>query len=89
MYELNEQELEQVAGGFTHTYFKGTTAAADGAASAFIGGASSESVTESTNHGHYSNSYAANSSIAAGLGVNAGSEASSSAGTSTSTKFNF
>ena len=89
MYELNEQELEQVAGGFTHTYFKGTTAAADGVASALVGGAASSSETESTNYGHYSNSYAANSSIAAGFVVNAGSEAASSAGTSTSTKFNY
>ena len=86
MYELNEQELEQVAGGFTHTYFKGTTASADGGASALLGGAASSSETKSVNYDCYSKSYASNSSIALGLEASAGSGAASSAGVSTSTK---
>ncbi len=80
MRELNEQELEQVAGGHSIFLNYGTTAAADGAASAKFGHAGSSSVTASQLSHHGSSSFAANSSWASGYKVAAGSEAQSSSG---------
>ncbi len=79
MRELNEQELEQVAGGSIFFNY-GTTAAADGGASAKLGHAGSSSVTGSKLGHHGSSSFAANSSWASGYKVSAESQAQSSSG---------
>lgn len=82
MRELNEMELEQVAGGFS--FWKGTTAEAQGGASAVFGAAGSSSHTSSVNVGCFSASSASNHSWGLGLGVSVGSEADSSAGVTAS-----
>jgi hypothetical protein len=79
MYELNEQELEQVAGG---QVFQGTTSEADGVATAYLGYVSSSSKTHAVNYGCYSASSASNKSYAIGVGVYAASEADSTSGLS-------
>jgi hypothetical protein len=84
MRELNEQELNQVAGGFSIDYNHGTQAQADGTAIAGLGVAGSSSVTGSTYGYHGSSSFAANKSFAAGLLVGAQSSAASTAGTTVS-----
>jgi bacteriocin-like protein len=84
MRELNEQELNQVAGGFSINYNHGTQAQADGTAIAGLGVAGSSSVTGSSYGHHSSSSFAANKSFAAGLFVGAQSSAASTAGTTIS-----
>jgi hypothetical protein len=79
MYELNEQELEQVAGG---QVFQGTTSAAGGEAEALVGLAASSSKTHAVNFGCYSASSASNKSYAIGLYVAADSAAASTSGLS-------
>jgi hypothetical protein len=79
MRELNEQELEQVAGGSFNLNW-GTQAQAYGSASAKCGYASSKSVTNSVHYGDYSKSFAANSSFAVGHDVSASSAAASTSG---------
>ena len=82
MRELNEQELNQVAGGsgFSFNYNHGTQAQAGGDAGAKYGVAYSSSVTDSSLNHHGSNSYAANTSVAAGYKVGVDSSASSTSG---------
>jgi hypothetical protein len=78
MRELNEQELEQVAGGFSFNY--GTQAQSTGTAVAGFGSAVSRSVTNSTYTPGFSDSFAANKSIAWGSVVGATSSAASTSG---------
>ena len=77
MFELNEQELEQVAGGYAHY---GSKSSAGGDASAYIGAASSSSYASSKVTPWYAKSSSANESEAIGLGVVVDSAASTSAG---------
>jgi bacteriocin-like protein len=84
MRELNEQELNQVAGGFSINYNHGTQAQANGGAVAYAGVAGSSSVTGSQYGYHGSSSFAANKSFAAGYGVGVSSSAASTAGTTIS-----
>jgi bacteriocin-like protein len=87
MRELNEQELNQVAGGFSINYNHGTQAQAGGIAGAVVGVAGSSSVTGSQYGYHGSSSFAANKSFAAGLLVGASSNAASTGGTTVSVDF--
>ncbi len=80
MRELNEQELNQVAGGFGINFNYGTQAQAGGDAGAKYGVAYSSTVTDSSLNHHGANSYAANTSFAAGYKVGASSNAASTAG---------
>ena len=84
MRELNEQELNQVAGGFSINYNHGTQAQAGGVAVAGLGVAGSSSVTGSQYGYHGSSSFAANKSFAAGVLVGVQSSAASTAGTTIS-----
>ena len=77
MFELNEQELEQVAGGHGH-YSSHSSAGGD--ASAFIGAAESSSSASSIVTRHFAASHAENDSVAVGIGAGVDSGASSSAG---------
>ncbi len=77
MFELNEQELEQVAGGHGHY---GSHSAAVGDASAYIGAASSSSYASSKVTPWYAKSSSENDSSAIGLGVAVDSAATTSAG---------
>jgi len=77
MFELNEQELEQVAGGHGHY---GAHAGAEGGASAVVGVAASSSEASSLVTHCFATAHAANDSAAAGFVVDAGSSASSGAG---------
>ena len=77
MFELNEQELEQVAGG--HGHF-GSHSASTGAAYADFGAAESSSYSSSIVTHHFAKSYAENDSQAIGLNVGATSSASTAAG---------
>ncbi len=76
MFELNEQELEQVAGG--HGYGSHSTAA--GGASADFGLATSNSYASSKVTPCYAKSSAENDSLAIGCNVSVGSAAATSAG---------
>ncbi len=80
MRELNEQELNQVAGGFSINFNYGTQAQSAGAAQATFGGASSSSVTDSSLGYHGSNSFAANKSTAFGYQPLVESDAASTSG---------
>ena len=76
MYELNEQELEQVAGGHQKhfvTYGSAGQAVADG--SAFIGGGASQAASQTFVNGNHTVSTAAGQSIAIGFGAEAASGA--------------
>jgi hypothetical protein len=75
MFELNEQELEQVAGGRRLS----TVAGAAGDASAWAGAVESTSTSTSVATKHFSMSTASNDSMAIGYGIDATSIASSSA----------
>ena len=77
MFELNEQELEQVAGGR-----RGSSSAADGSAYAKFGIATSDSYAQSVVTYHYAKSSAENTSTAAGYKVSVGSSAETEAGSS-------
>ena len=76
MFELNEQELEQVAGG--HGYGSHSTAA--GGASADFGVAASSSYASSKVTPCYAKSSSVNESLAIGCNVSAGSSAATAAG---------
>ncbi len=78
MFELNEQELEQVAGGHGHHY--GSTSTATGGAGADFGAASSNSYASSKVTPWYAKSSAENDSEAIGYNVGASSSAATSAG---------
>ena len=80
MRELNEQELNQVAGGFSINFNYGTQAQAGGNAGAAVGAATSSSVTNSSLRPWGSNSFAANQSAASGYGIGANSSATSTSG---------
>lgn len=84
MRELNEQELDQVAGGsgggLSINFNHGTQATASGGASADSGVAFSSSVTGSKLDHHGSSSFAANKSFAAGCNIVVISSASSTSG---------
>ena len=80
MRELNEQELNQVAGGFGINFNYGTQAQAGGGAQAVLGVAKSSSITSSSLDTHGAHSFAANKSFAAGVGVVAESNAASTSG---------
>ncbi len=75
MFELNEQELEQVAGGRKLS----TVAGAGGDASAWAGAVESSSTSTSIATKHFSMSSASNDSMAIGYGIDATSIAQSSA----------
>ena len=80
MIELNEQELEQVAGG---TFQYGSHSASDGGSTAYIGIAKSSTYSTSTvTYYGYSSSSAGTRSAAAGYDVTAGGASSSGAGAS-------
>lgn len=78
MFELNEQELEQVAGGHGHHY--GSNSAATGSAFADFGAAESSSSASSIVTHHFAKSSAENDSTAIGINVGASSTAATSAG---------
>jgi len=78
MFELNEQELEQIAGGHGHHY--GSKSTAGGDASAFIGAAESSSSASSIVTHRFAASHAENDSVAVGIGVGVDSGASTAAG---------
>jgi bacteriocin-like protein len=80
MRELNEQELNQVAGGSSINFNYGTQATANGGAGAAFGVAGSSSITDSSLGYLGSNSFAANKSFAAGYGIGANSSATSTSG---------
>ena len=86
MRELNEQELNQVAGGtgFNFNYNHGTQAQAGGAAAAGIGLAGTQSITGSSLNGNGAHSFAANKSFAVGIVAVAESNAASTSGTTIS-----
>jgi hypothetical protein len=75
MYELNEQELEQVAGGHKHYVTYGSTgeAAADG--SVIFGHAASQAGSQTYVNGNHTVSTAAGQSVACGFGADASSAA--------------
>ena len=77
MFELNEQELEQVAGGR-----RGSSSAADGSAHAKFGIATSDSYAQSIVTHHRAESSAENHSAALGYKVGVGSSAETEAGSS-------
>ena len=79
MFELNEQELEQVAGGHSHFHY-GSTSSASGSAGADFGAASSSTYASSKVTPWYAKSSAANESEAIGVNVGAISSAATSAG---------
>jgi hypothetical protein len=81
MVELNEQELEQVAGG---TFHYGSHSSSEGGSSAVIGIAKSSTYSNSTVNIYYgySSSSAGTRSTAAGYDVSAGGASSSGAGAS-------
>ena len=79
MFELNDQELEQVAGGHGHY---GSHSSATGGADAYAGVASSSSDAGSIVTRHFAASHASNDSVAIGFGVEAGSSSESGAGSS-------
>jgi len=78
MRELNEQELEQVAGGSGFTFVYVANEAANGGAIAGTGIASSNSFVASNHGPDFSNSVAANKSFAFGSTALVQSAASSS-----------
>jgi bacteriocin-like protein len=80
MRELNEQELNQVAGGNGFSFNYGTQAQAGGDVSAKHGVVYTSSVTDSSLNHYGSNSFAANKSFAAGYKVAADSSAASTSG---------
>ncbi len=69
MFELNEQELEQVAGGRKLSTFAGAT----GDANAWYGVAESSSSSTSVSTSHFAASGASNDSYAIGIVVDASS----------------
>ncbi len=76
MYELNEQELEQVAGGHTHhytTYGSSGQAAASGYAD--LGAGASQAGSTTFVNGNHTQSTAVGQSIAIGFGAEADSAA--------------
>ena len=77
MFELNEQELEQVAGGHGHY---SSHSAATGSAYADFGAAESASSSSSIVTRHFAASRAENDSEAIGINVGASSSAGTSAG---------
>jgi bacteriocin-like protein len=77
MNELNDQELEQVAGGIAVSTSTGL-----GGASALFGGATSNSQSQTTANPFSTSGYAANQSNAHGLAPVAVSGATSSSGAS-------
>ena len=77
MFELNEQELEQVAGG--HGHYESASSAVGGA-SADFGVAASSSYASSKVTPCYAKSSAKNESLAIGCNAVVGSSASTSAG---------
>ena len=79
MFELNEQELDQVAGGHGHTHY-GSNSSASGSAGADFGAASSNSYASSKVTPWYAKSSAENDSAAIGVNVGAISSAATSAG---------
>ena len=79
MFELNEQELEQVAGGHGH---RGSKSTAGGDAFAVVGAAESESSASSIVTKHFTASRASNYSGAIGIGAEVNSGASTVAGAS-------
>ena len=78
MFELNEQELEQVAGGHHGHY--GSNSAATGSAFADFGIVESSSSSSSIVNRHFAKSSAENDSNAIGINVGASSAAATSAG---------
>lgn len=77
MFELNEQELEQVAGG--HGHF-GSHSVATGQAFADFGAVESNSSSSSIVTHHFAASQAENDSQAIGVNIGASSAASTAAG---------
>ncbi len=76
MYELNEQELEQVAGGHTHHYTTyGSAGEAVASGSAFLGAGASQAGSTTFVNGNHTSSTATGQSIAIGLGAEADSAA--------------
>lgn len=82
MRELNEQELEQVAGGSGWAFSYGANEQASGGAIAGNGIAFSQSFTASTHGPAFSSSVAANKSFAFGSNALVQSQASSSSSVS-------
>lgn len=81
MIELNEQELEQVAGG---TFYVGSTGISDGGAYAEFGLVKSYTYSKSTvnTEDGYSSSKAGTKGFAIGFGVSAGGTSATAAGAS-------
>ena len=76
MYELNEQELEQVAGGHHHHYVTyGSAGEAAASGSALIGGGASQAGSTTFVNGNHTKSTAVGQSIAVGLFAEADSAA--------------
>jgi hypothetical protein len=75
MYELNEQELEQVAGGHNHYVTYGSAGEAVAEGSAIIGGGASQAASKTFVNGNHTVSTAAGQIIAVGLGADASSAA--------------
>ena len=76
MYELNEQELEQVAGGHQkHFVTYSSSGASEAEGSALLGGGASQSDSRTSVNGHRTVSTASGQSIAAGFGADASSAA--------------
>jgi hypothetical protein len=75
MRELNEQELEQVAGGSGWVFTYATQEQADGTAVAGNGIAYSKSVASSTHGPDFSTTFAANKGFAYGSSAGVQSEA--------------
>ncbi len=76
MYELNEQELEQVAGGHQkHFVTYGSAGKASADASVDLGYGASQSASQTYVNGNHTVSTAAGQSVAVGFGAEAASGA--------------
>ena len=81
MFELNDQELEQVAGGHSHhNHQYGSHSNAQGTGSATLGAAESHSFSTSQVGPHGAKSYAWNDTLAIGVNPTASSSSDTSAG---------
>lgn len=78
MYELNEQELEQVAGGHHHYTTYGSAGTANAQGYALVGASTSDAASTTFVNGNHTQSTAEGQSIAVGLVTEADSAAATS-----------
>lgn len=81
MFELNDQELELVAGSNSHKHQYGSHSNAYGGGSAALGAVESQSFSTSQVSSHGARSYAWNDTVAIGVSPTAFSSSDTAAGT--------